>query len=939
MRDPFSRAAWEVLSDNPDGEYSRIEEFNGRKSFRYATADRMQVSCVACHNTHPESPKRDWQEGDVRGVLEVVIPLNSATALARAGLGQTLSLLGVLAAVAVSGLALVIGRLRHSSEELEQRVQERTEELKVREDQHRTILATVNEAFVTIDESSRILEWNRQAEATFGWSRQEAVGRLLTETIIPPRYHEAHLRGIEHFLKTGEGPVLNKRLELSALHQNGYEFPVEITIAAIPQGDTYLFSAFVHDITAQKQAREELLRAKEAAETSSHAKSDFLANMSHEIRTPMNAIVGMSELLLDTNLTPVQREYAAIVQESADSLLALVNDILDFSKIEAGRFQLETSIFDLRDSIGDTMKTLAVRAHRGGLELAYHVAPDLPELLVGDRNRLRQVIVNLAGNAIKFTKRGEVVVDVECQERGDHDILLHFSVKDTGIGIPPEKQERIFRAFEQADTSTTREYGGTGLGLAIASRLVDLMEGRIWVDSQVGRGSTFHFTARFTLPHADETPPRRAPAERLQGLRVLVVDDHATNCRILEEMLRMWRMQPETRARGSEALEALRESRRAGREFDLVLLDSNMPEMDGFDVAEMIRHDPELRPTGMIMLTSSDRPEEGERCKGLGIAAYLTKPVKQSELMDAIATLMGAVEPRRPAAPSLSEVGGHLRPLRILLAEDSLVNQKLTQAQLKPHGHTIVVANNGKEALEQATSQPFDLILMDVQMPEMDGFDATRAIRERERETGEHVPIVAMTAHALKGDRERCLEAGMDDYISKPVRIKDLFDCLEKLLAALPEAGGAATKARDERMSASEKASASDDASPPDSAVEPPSEEILDWDAAVEHSGVGEEEIRELTVLFLEELPKQLAEIREAMTGGDAPTLRRAAHTLKGSAAVFMARRTTQAALRLEKLAEQGDLIQAESAYTDLVREVDRLRPLLTERAETASGG
>ena len=938
LTDAFAREAWEALRENPDAEFYRIEEQDGRDALRYATADPLRASCVDCHNSHPQSPKQDWQVGDVRGVLEVAIPLDSVTSQARAGLRQTLSMLGGLGVVAVAGLALVIGRLRQTSEELEQRVQERTTELRAREEQQRTILATVNEAFVAVDPSSRILEWNKQAEATFGWSRQEALGRLLTETIIPPRFREAHLRGLAHFMKTGEGPVLNKRLELSALHRDGREFPVEITIAAIAQGETYLFGAFVHDITEQKQARDQLMRAKEAAETASRAKSDFLANMSHEIRTPMNAIVGMSELLIDMDLTATQREYVGMIQESADALLTLINDILDFSKIEAGRFQLESTAFDLRDSVGDTMKTLAERAHRRGLELAYHVDPDLPEFLVGDRNRLRQVLVNLVGNAIKFTKQGEVFLDTQCQQRTGHEILLHFAVKDTGIGITPEQRERIFQAFEQADESTTREYGGTGLGLAIASRLVDMMGGRIWVDSQIGRGSTFHFTARFGIPPNDEMPGLPAPAERLQGLRVLVVDDHATNCRILEEMLRLWQMRPETRLSGSEALQVLRDAHGSGRPFDLVLLDSNMPERDGFDVAEAIRQDPQLRAVTMMMLTSSDRSGEGKRCKSMGIAAYLTKPVKQSELFQAIALAMGAdVEPRRPKAPSLAEIAGQTRPLRILLAEDSVVNQKLTMAQLEPHGHTVVLANNGKEAVEQAAADAFDLILMDVQMPEMDGFQATRAIRRRERDTGRHVPIVAMTAHALKGDRERCLQAGMDDYVSKPVRVKELFACFQKLLPAVPQVNDAADSARKDPMNEDENVRTSDDASGP--AAEPDPKEVLDWDAALEQNGVGDEASSGLAALFLQELPKQLTAIREALTQGDATTLHRAAHTLKGSATVFVARRTAEAALRLETIADQGDLRTAEAAYEDLARELDRLRPVLKERAETASGG
>ncbi len=927
LQDQFAKDAWDALVTDPDGEFIRIEEFQGQLALRHATADRMQVSCVGCHNNHPDSPKRDWQPGDVRGILEVDIPLDSATAQARTGIGQTLSLLGMFGVAGISGLALVLGRLRQTSDELEQRVQERTEELERREEKHRTILASAHEAFVAIDATSQILEWNQQAEATFGWSQQEAVGRQLPELIIPPRFRDAHMRGLERFMETGEGPALNQRLELSALHRDGHEFPIELSIAAIPQGETYLFSAFVHDITERKQSQQELMRAKEAAEAANRAKSDFLANMSHEIRTPMNAIIGMNELLIDTDLTPTQRDYAAMVQESADSLLVLINDILDFSKIEAGKFQLDASPFDLRECVGDTMKTLAERAHRQGLELAYHIDLDLPERLVGDHNRLRQVIVNLVGNAIKFTKQGEIVLNAECQERTDHDVVVHFTVQDTGIGISSEKQEQIFRAFEQADESTTRQYGGTGLGLAIASRLVNLMEGRIWVESDVGRGSTFHFTARFTLPPDDAKPRGRPSTQSLDDLRVLVVDDNQTNCQILDEILRSWRIQPETRHSGAEALEVLEERRRAGRPFDLVLLDSNMPEMDGLEVADAISRDPELRSIDMIVLTSSDRPEDSERCDSLGIAAYLTKPVKQSELFDAIVLALGDdVAPRHTKPTPLSEVAGQLRPLNILLAEDSVINQTLARAQLEPHGHRVVVANNGKEALDLAASRDFDLILMDVQMPEMDGFQATRAIREREQETGEHIPIVAMTAHALKGDRERCLDAGMDDYVSKPVRLKDLFACLDKLLAGSTLAAQADSVENDRESS-------------PASAPEPVPKDVLNWDTAVEQNGVGAEALMNLAVLFLQDSQNQLAQIQEGIHKGDAVLVHRAAHTLKSSAKLFAAQRAAEAAQRLELIAAEGDLSPADPAHEKLVRELERLQSALAARTENRSEG
>jgi len=542
-----------------------------------------------------------------------------------------------------------------------------------------------------------------------------------------------------------------------------------------------------HDITAQKEASEQMRLAKEAAEAASRAKGDFLANMSHEIRTPLNAVIGMTELVLDTDLTAAQQEYLQLVLDSGESLLSVINDILDFSKIEAGKLALEAAEFELRESLGDTLKSLAFRAHRKGLELAAEIHPDVPERLIGDAGRLRQVLVNLVGNAIKFTESGEVIVEVNCTSQTEHQAELYVLVRDTGIGIPPDKLASIFEAFEQVDTSTTRKFGGTGLGLAICSRLVALMGGRIWADSELDRGSTFHFTVRFDLAHGKPLPK---PPVVVQGTRVLVVDDNATNRRILDEIFRSWDMQPHSVAGASEALHVLREAFRSGTSFPLVLTDANMPEIDGFTLADQIKQDPEIGSTVIMMLTSGDRPGEIARCEQLGIAAYLLKPIKQSELFDAVVAALGvnAVDEQAPPSPAAAQPFERLPPLRVLLAEDSVVNQKLAVALLEKYGHRVTVAADGCEALTALESQPFDLVLMDVQMPELDGYDATAAIRIREQETGRHVPIVAITAHAMKGDRERCLEAGMDAYVTKPIRAKQLFDAIAAAIGRQNEA-------------------------------------------------------------------------------------------------------------------------------------------------------
>jgi two-component system, sensor histidine kinase and response regulator len=551
-----------------------------------------------------------------------------------------------------------------------------------------------------------------------------------------------------------------------------------------PDGLPRGFVGVIEDITSLREAHEQMRQAKEAADAASRAKSEFLANMSHEVRTPMNGIIGMTELALETELDPTQREYLNAVKDSADSLLTVINDILDFSKIEAGKLSLDPIEFNLRDHLGQAMKILAARAHEKGLELAYFVPPELPDFILGDPVRLRQVILNLAGNAIKFTEKGEVVLRVETEWRDPARMCLHFSVADTGIGISPEKQKLIFEPFSQADTSTTRRYGGTGLGLSISARLIGMMNGRIWLESELGLGTTFHFTARFGV--ATGLNPVAADPAILENVRVLVVDDNATNRQILEKTLSYWKMRP-TCATGAEAgLTLLREAGAAGAPFRLLIADCHMPDIDGFMLIEQIQQLPELQALVTVMLTSGGQRGDGQRCKELGIAAYLIKPVLQSDLLQALLRVLGsradATQP--PQLITRHSLRERRLPLRVLLAEDNVVNQRLAVRLLQKEGYTVVVACDGAKAFEAWQQQQFDLILMDVQMPVMDGVEATAAIREREQGNGIHTPIVAMTAHAMAGDRQRFLSLGMDGYVSKPIHSRELFDTIESVFAA-----------------------------------------------------------------------------------------------------------------------------------------------------------
>ena len=791
------------------------------------------------------------------------------------------------------------------------------------EDRFRLAVEASPAALLMVNQDGRILMANSRGLSLFGYTEAELIGQPI-EMLVPQRFRAGHPAHRDSFFNDPVQRAMGAELDLLGVRKDGSEFPVKVGLSPVLTAEGQAVICGVLDITDQKKTMEAMRQAKEAAESASRAKSSFHANMSHEIRTPMNGIIGMAQLLAQTELRSHQRDYLTTVDESAHILLRLLNDILDFSKIEAGKLELECVDFRISECVARAAQMMALRAAEKGLEIACRVAPEIPDHLRGDSGRIQQVLVNLLGNAVKFTEAGEIFVNVNAESITPDRVRLHISVSDTGIGIPADKLDQIFRPFEQAESSTTRRFGGTGLGLTISRQLVEMMHGRVWIDSEVGRGSTFHFTAEFGIA-ADQHRPEPAELNSLHELPVLVVDDNLTNRRILSEMLQHWHMQPVLADSAAAARQALQTAEASQRPIRLILLDHHMPGEDGIHFAESLRGTLKHSQCPIIMISSGSFPIDVDLGQKCGIGRFMTKPVIASELLNEVLHQFGRFTNAAPAQPPTATPHLQVHPRRVLLVEDNEINRRVAVGLLRSRGHQVVLAENGQEAVETLADQEFDVVLMDMQMPVMDGYEATAAIRHREHQTGGHIPIVAMTAEALKGDRERCLTVGMDDYVSKPINPAEMYRAIERFPALCLPADTGLRECESPAEPLAEEQHGSAGASPSQNVTlhaaggELPA---VDWNVARHRLGSGSEVLSEFSELVKAQAPTLLADLRRAIETRDVKLLRRSAHTLKGSASYFGAEPLVQAALALEVLGRTESFENSAELLATLEHEV-----------------
>ena len=765
--------------------------------------------------------------------------------------------------------------------------------LRESENKQRMMLDNAADAVFVADRTERWIYVNDLALSMLGFTREEILGTSIY-ALLPESFRELSRSTFSERLQS-EKLI---RQEIRLLKKDGSQVPVEMNAALLPDGSIY---GSCRDITSRKEFEAALIRAKTGAEEASKAKSEFLATMSHEIRTPMNGIIGMTELTLDTDLAPQQREYLELVKVSSHSLLGIINDILDFSKIESGKMILERIEFPIRELIATMLKASAIRAEQKNIELVYQIDPELPEILIGDPGKLRQVLNNLLVNAIKFSSRGAITIEVNLVELHENEARLHFSVSDQGIGIAPDKLEHIFQPFSQADASTTRKYGGTGLGLSISSRLVQSMQGELGVHSQEGVGSCFYFSADFGVSTASTVA---LPAMQLQGLSALVVDDNAINQQYIRDTLLKWQMRVEVACSASEALTTLRTNASKSQFFELILLDACMPEVDGFSLAEQLIKEQLLGNTKMLMLSSAASIDDAQKCEAIGIDGYVRKPISQNELQVAIDAVFHGVATGAVHYINLTstEAPARVERLRVLVAEDNPINQKLAISLLDKWGYIHDLAENGRIAVEKYHQNHYDVILMDMQMPEMGGIEATQIIRSLES-SDQHIPIIAMTANAMQGDRERCLEAGMDDYLSKPIKSDALKEILSRLATQESRIQKKSIVSIQAKIDAEQNTPVGTDTS-------------FDFAAAILEGD--EEVIQIITPMFLEGCDKQLDELRQAIDGKNPELLHRSAHTFKGLVGNFNAKPIEQLSKALELKGKQADFSDVDMLFEQI---------------------